>query len=253
MNLSMKGLMVRAVVSGLCLTVMPVLYGQQSSSTPIPEAAETGWRRFNFGFSVAGYPFNVLNNKDTNINTTTPAVGTYDVTTSNTYQQVGIGPAVEFAITRKFSLAAELYYHRVTYTQIATYTVGANVTTVSVATNSRLWDVPVMLRYRGLRETGTLSKIYFAAGGSLREASHIHSSTTTDYFNGTTAIDYTPVTPTEKLSKGAVVGVGLRLVDDFNIKLEPEIRYTRWFDSTFDTFSTRTRRDQIELDLALKF
>ncbi len=252
MKLSMKGLMVRAVVSGICLTSLPVLYGQQSSSTPMPEAAEKGWRRLNFGFSIAGYPFNVLNNKNANINTTNP-VGTYDVATSNTYQQVGVGPAVEFAVTRKFSLAGELFYHRVSYSQIATITVGSNVSTVTVATNARLFDLPVMLRYRGLRETGMLSKIYFAAGGVLRDASHIHTTTTTDFANGTSAVDYTPVTPTERLLKGAVVGVGLRFVDDFNIKLEPEIRYTRWFGSTFDSFSTRSRINQLELDLALKF
>lgn len=252
MTISMKGLLVRAAVSGIYLMVMPVLYGQESSSAPTPEAAQKGWRRLSFGFSIAGYPFNVLNNKDTNINTTNP-VGTYDVSTSNTYQQVGIGPALEFAVTKKFSLAAELYYHRVTYSQIATITVGTNVSTVTVATNARLFDLPVMLRYRGLRETGPLSKIYFAGGGSLRDVSHIHTTTTTDFANGTTGVDYTPVTPTEKLAKGAVVGVGFRLVDDFNIKLEPEIRYTRWFGSTFDSYSTRSRRGQLELDLALKF
>jgi hypothetical protein len=50
-----------------------------------------------------------------------------------------------------------------------------------------------------------------------------------------------------------VAGMGLRLVDDFNIKLSPELRYTRWMGATFDSESTRSRRNQLEVGIALTF
>jgi hypothetical protein len=45
----------------------------------------------------------------------------------------------------------------------------------------------------------------------------------------------------------------MRFVDDFGIKLSPELRYTRWLGATFDSNSTRSRRDEIAVGIALTF
>jgi hypothetical protein len=48
---------------------------------------------------------------------------------------------------------------------------------------------------------------------------------------------------------GATVGVGFRFVDEFNIKVTPEIRYTRWNGMTFAQDSTRSPRNQLEVGI----
>jgi hypothetical protein len=195
----------------------------------------------------------VLHNKDVNL---TPAntTATFAISTSNTYQKISYGPTLEFRLFGKFAVNGELLYHRMSYTQTTqiTDTVNGN-TGITENTRATFWDLPVMLRYRGLRESGLLSKIYFAGGGELRRATHIGTSTVTNLPNGTSTSSNVPTAPSRRDLPGAVVGVGLRLVDDFNIKLTPELRYTRWMGATFDSYSTRSGRNQVEVGIAITF
>ena len=75
----------------------------------------------------------------------------------------------------------------------------------------------------------------------------------TNNANGTTTTSNTAVKPSAKTLGGVVVGSGLRFVDDFGIKVEPELRYTRWFGRTFDEESARSSPNQIEVDVAFTF
>lgn len=250
----MKSRLGWALVCGICLMTMPAAYGQESSSTPEPEVKPTGWKRLSIGIRVAGYPFNVLSNKDVNITTTNPPA-TFAISTSNTYLQVGVGPSLEYALFGKFSLAAELFYHRLSYTKTTQITITSDdaLTGITETTSARLWDAPVLLRYRGFGESGIRSKIYATVGGELRDVAHIHSLTVTNLPNGTNLVGYAPAAPSIRNLPGAVAGVGLRLVDDFGIKVEPEVRYTHWFGDTFDSGSTRSRKEQVDISIALVF
>jgi hypothetical protein len=246
--------MVRAMVCGICLLALPSLHGQQSSSTPVPEEAPTGIRRFSFGAAVAGYPFNPLHNVTESFTDTQPSVpADYSISTVNNYLRIGVGPVVEFAVSRKFSLVGQLFYHRLDYTQTTQITQGALAEGITANSRVTFWDVPAMLRFRGVREEGVLSHLYFAGGGVFRDATSIRSSTLTQFPNGTSATSTAPIRPSTPVLGGAVVGAGMRFVDDFGIKVEPELRYTRWMGRTFDAESTRSSPNQIELDLAFTF
>lgn len=243
----------KSIFCGILLAGLPALYGQASSSSaPVPETEPTGWRRLSFGGRVNGYPFNLMHNKSVNL--TPSATVTEAISTSNNYQKISYGPSLEFRITHKFAVNGELLYHRLNYTQTnqITDTVNGN-TGITENTRASLWDLPVMLRYRGLSEGGFLSKFYFAGGGSVRRATHISTSTVTNLPNGSTTTSNVATVPSKRDLPGAVVGVGLRLVDDFNIKLTPEIRYTRWIGGTFDSASTHSSRNQLEVGIALTF
>ena len=229
----------------MCAGVVPV-YGQDSSSAKVPEEGSTGIHRLAIGFRIAGYPFNMLANHDVNV-TSADSSATYGFTTSNSYLQAGFGPSLEFAVTRRFTVSAEAFYHRLSYTMTDTATVGSDVTTVAEQTSARLYDIPVMLRYRKFEH------VYFSGGGSLRKAANVRTTNNITYPDGATSSNNNTTTPSRTNLPGAVVGVGLRFVDDFHIKVEPEIRYTRWMGETFDSESTRSRRNQIELDLAFTF
>ena len=243
----------KAMVCGISFLLAPVLYGQESSSTAAPEEAPTGIRRLSFGFRVAGYPFNPMHNKTENFTTTQTIPATYSISTANNYLKVGFGPSVEFAMTRRFTLVGEVFYHRLNFTQTTQISQGTNNSGITENTKSAFFDAPLLVRFRGLREEGVLSHMYFNAGGVMRDAADIKSNIVTNNANGTTTISNTAVKPSAKTLGGVVVGSGLRFVDDFGIKVEPELRYTRWFGRTFDEESARTSPNQIEVDVAFTF
>ncbi len=246
--------MVRAMVCGIGLLVLPGLHGQESSSTPVPEETPTGLHRFSFGAAVAGYPFNPLHNVTDTFTDTTPSVpADYSITTSNNYLRIGIGPIVAFSVTRKISLVGQLFYHRLDYTQVTQITQGALSEGITANSRATFWDVPATVRYRGLRESGVWSHLYFVAGGAFRDTTSIRSNTLINFPNGTNSTSTAPIEPSIRTVGGGVIGAGMRFVDDFGIKVEPELRYTRWVGRTYDAESTRSSLNQIELDLALTF
>jgi len=241
-----------AAIIGAYLAIAPAVYAQMSSSAPVPENGPSGWRRLSFGGRLNGYPFNVLNNKDIS---STPAntTQTQSISTTNNYLKIAFGPTLEFRLNRKFTLCGEFLYHRVNYTKTATLTDGSDTATATEQTRATFWDAPVMVRYGSLSDDGFLSKVYFAGGGAVRNVSHIRTSNLTAYPDGITASNNTPAIASTRNLPGAVLGVGLRLVDDFNIKLSPELRFTRWMGATFASDSTRSRKDELVLSIALIF
>jgi hypothetical protein len=95
--------------------------------------------------------------------------------------------------------------------------------------------------------------MYFAGGGAVRNVSHIRTSNLTTLPDGATSSDNIPAVASARNLPGAVVAVGLRFTDDFNIKVTPELRFTRWLGSTFASDSTRTRKDELVVGIALTF
>src|SRR5258708_7716165 len=229
---------------------MPAIYGQVSSSAPVPDEMPSVWRRLSFGGRVNGYPFNLLNNKDVSL---TPANTTqsWSITTSNNYLKIALGPMLELRLTRRFTRCGDFIYHRVNYTKTATVTDGVDTTGITEQTRATFWDAPVMLRYGSLRESGLMSKLYFAGGGVVRNVSHIQTSNQTNFPDGATASNNTPAVPSARNLPGNLVAMGLRLVDDFNIKVTPELRFTRWMGATFASDSTRTRKDELVVGIPL--
>jgi|SRR5579863_4879747 len=243
-----------AAVFGACLALAPAVHGQESSSAPAPEGVPSGWRRFSFGGRLNGYPFNVLDNKDVNLSPAN-SIQTWAISTTNNYLKIAFGPSLEFRLTRKFTLCGEFLYHRLDYTKTSSVTNTANTTTTTLTEQTRasFWDAPMMLRYGNLTEGGVRSKLYFTGGAIVRNVSNIQTSNQTVFPDGTTASNNIPAITSARNLPGALIGVGLRLVDDFNIKLTPELRYARWMGATFASDSTRTRRDELALGVALTF
>jgi hypothetical protein len=110
-----------------------------------------------------------------------------------------------------------------------------------------------MAHYRGLRSSGPLSWVYVAAGATLRTVTNLRSSTTITYADSTTSTSTAPAPLSRRNVLGAVIGIGFRIVDDFNIKTTPEIRYTRWSGSTFGSDSTLSPRNQLEVGIGFTF
>ena len=186
---------VAAIFFGLSVMATSALYGQSSSSAPVPEDLPTGIRRFSFGFRVAGYPFNPLKNKDENFTTSDSVPATFTIQTTNNYLKVGFGPSVEFAITRQFAVAGELFYHRLNYTKTTQITQGTLYTGITENTHATFWDVPVMLRYRIRSEEGILSHVYVAGGAALRTVSNISTNILFQHPDGTNTTSNAAIKP----------------------------------------------------------
>jgi len=241
-------------------TVAPT---EQEEEAPHPKI-----KHFSFGLRGRYLPiksFSVMANNSTQTTTLAPppAPKDWNFTTATHSPAWGGGVAGEFATGGKWTITAELMYNRLAYskqTNILWGTVDPTNTTDTrnhefhtEDTKARLFDLPVMVHYRGLASSGLFSRMYVAAGATARYVTSIKSFLYTiqpDASNSTTS---QVVSPSKRLLVGGTIGVGFRVVDDFNIKTTPEIRYTRWGGSTFSQDSTVSPRNQIEVGVAFTF
>jgi hypothetical protein len=196
--------------------------------------------------------------------TTTPApVRDWNFTTASHSTSWGVGPAIEYLVSPRLTLTAELIYSRLRYTKVTSIYWGTD--DASTTTDERtklfrnedtrgfLWDVPLLVHYRGLKSSGPLSRVFLAAGAAVRTVTNVRSSTLTTNNDLSTSTDKTTAPVSRRNVPGAVVGIGFRIVDDFHINWTPEIRYTRWAGSTFSSDSTVSPRNQLEVGMAFTF
>jgi len=240
------------------------LQGQSASSTQSIESEETpaDSRRFFVGFRVRALPLGVLGYSKLERSATTSATS-WTFTTTPKSPHLGVGPALEFNLSERLTLRTELLFHRLSYEKVTeifqgtdnpnTSTDERKKTTLTERTKASLWDVPVMLRYQGVRPSGILSKLYLSGGLAIRSAANIRTGTETVFSDSSTDYNEIPAPHSKRNLLGGVVGAGFRFVDEFNIKVTPEVRYTFWSGFTFASESTRTSRGQLEVGIALTF
>jgi hypothetical protein len=260
-----------AIIQGLFLLTVAGLQAQTPAAgdknPPAPPAAaekssEEAPRRVSFGLRVRTLPvrsFSVMDNGHT-MNTTTISKTVYDLnynTTSKSFL-LGGGVAFEAAISRRVALTAELLFNRLRYSKVTDTFSGTDDPNTSnderahkIATEdtkARLFDLPVLLHYQ-VGRSGFLTHVYLSGGATARNASSVRTTNNITNADGTLANNQTPAQVSKKTLIGATVGVGFRFIDEFNIKVTPEVRYTRWDGLTFGQDSTRSPRNQLEVGI----
>jgi hypothetical protein len=224
-------------------------------------------RRFLIGIRGREFPLGDLSvmKSQTTLSTTTTSTGPVRdwsfVTASKSSRWSG-GPVLEFVANRNWSFSIEGLYTKLRYTKVTTIAWGTNdqLTVTddrshmfrSEDTRAILWDVPVMVHHR-FADAGLFSKLYVAAGAVARVTTSLSSVTDTTYPDTSTSTSKDVPKPSKRNLLGGVVGIGFRIIDDFNINWTPEIRYTRWAGNTFSTDSTVSPRNQIEVSLGFTF
>ena len=73
-----------------------------------------------------------------------------------------------------------------------------------------------------------LSHLYLSGGATARNVSSVRTTNNITNADGTLANNQIQAPMAKRTLIGATVGVGFRFVDEFNIKVTPEVRYTRW-------------------------
>jgi hypothetical protein len=185
-------------------------------------------------------------------------------TTKAQPRRFGGGIVLQAVLTPRLTIASGLsfrllnfYTADLTYEGVDDTSTSADERTPSLketTTRAQLLDVPVLLRYYNKDHSRRGRRYFYEGGVALRYVYGVHSfGTSTDESGTETCCDETPLAPSHRLLPGFVVGAGIQFIDEFGIRLVPEVRYTHWMGRTFDTMSARSRTDQFEVGFSVTF
>jgi opacity protein-like surface antigen len=231
-------------------------------STAAEKTSEAHPQKFAIGLRARILPvraFSVMDNGQV-LNTTTVSKVNYDsnYNTVSHSLMVGGGLTLEARISRRTLVTAELLFNRLRYDKTTDVYSGTNDPTTAADershqittenTKARLFDLPVLV-HRNVRSSGWLSHFYVAGGATARLATTVRTTNNITNADATKANNQIPAGVDKRTLIGATVGAGFRFVDEFNIKVTPEVRYTRWNGMTFNQDSTRSPRNQLEVGI----
>ena len=226
----------------------------ESKSDNVKKAGPGFWSRFAVGIRARGI-YSELIYKDRTLETTTvkPAA-TNDYKTTTTVHHMGVGPSVDYVVNPRLIFTVDFLRASAQYQQTlkVTRTSDSAITTITENTRATYWDVPVTARLFKLHKWQP-RWMFVTGGGIVRFATNIKTGNEYSYPDSTTAYNETPITPAHKMIPGAVGGLGFRFIDDYRIKLVPEVRYVRWFGSTFDNLTTKSRPSGLEILVGISF
>jgi len=239
--------------------------GTSSSTSPNKtENKGTFVRRFDIGATLTVQTLSLIRGGNTTI--TNSSVLTTGYQTSNATDRVGYGISAQAAITDHFAIAVGGYLQRMGYQFTTTLTQQVpvveggvvvptqEITSTHQDTRTHTFEVPAMLRYYRKSRHTPGGRWFAELGVSWRDTTHIRSSLdSTDNAGNVTCCTFPTVSPARKTTIGYVVGAGLQFIDPFGIRVIPEVRYTRWRNEIFDSFSTRTAANQLEASFTLAY
>ncbi len=204
-----------------------------------------------FGFRVRAIPFGFFGERTvTTTNSSTDLDYSYQTTSSSPY--MGIGPAIEYLLRQNLVLGVDFLHHSAQYARTVGVTNSDDETDTTVeTTRMTYWDIPLHVQWLGPPRLPR--RMFVSIGGVYRHVGHIRTGNETTYSDGTTDYNETPVKSVRTNLFGASAGLGFRFVDQFGIKVTPEVRYTRWFGNTFSAISTRSEPGQLEAIIGLTF
>jgi len=242
--------------------------GAEQSDTKKPP------RRFSYGARLRWWTAQPFDGKGIEVGDShTDNSHAYDTTSAS--GRYALGPVVDVTLTGHLVIRAEAFFGHLQYTKVTqvytgTPTDGTLNVTYTEHTRTGYWDFPLLLRYQNSSHPATSSssstgpKFHFSlspitshafveAGGIVRRLTTVRSGNDTLDSDNSTAYNEIPTRAAHPTVEGAVVGVGLRFVDELNLKVMPEARYILWSGPTFESQSTLSRTRQLEVGLSFVF
>ena len=243
------------------MAFVPAAIGQGQDSKE--EAAKpVALKRFYFGahLSILGIP---LTRAASYTRATSSPAYKLENTGTRTGSRWGTGASVQFNFNRRFSLNMNLLHHDAGYKTDLQVTYGVdNPKTAtdersyyksSEITHADYWDLAALARiYYGPRAGGRFQR-FLDIGPAYRRMSNIRTSREITNVDASTCCSEIPATPVHKAVPGVVIGAGIQAVDDFGIKVTPEVRYTRWLWNAVDVTAARSNKNQVEFVIGVSF
>jgi hypothetical protein len=232
------------------------LLGADGESTPL--------RRLTIGIHVMYFPLPLVNGRNViTITENTNPVVQYNYSGSSTSPKWGPGIMAEYRLTDHLALAGEAHFHHVDYQMTGQIYTGYNssttggdnrpVTDTTTYSQANFYEYPLLLRYYGFWSHGWKRRIFFTGGVELRHVGKIRTGNDFTYPSGLTDYNENPATPNKVNDLGVVGGLGARLVDEFHIRIVPEMRFIRWQAPTLEGPAYASVVNQLEAGLSLSF
>jgi hypothetical protein len=245
--------MIRALIlSGLLL--VPAIQGADEKTEVT--------RRYQIGGRVQAFPLQLFTVKTVETSTTQP-IADYKYTSTTDSQRATLTPTFEFRLKPRLTIGTDFMLHHANYVEKQEIRTGKKdpnastddrkVTTITQTTKANYWELPVLVRYYGLRGSGILKRSYAIGGFGFRHIGRVRTGNEYSYADDTTDYNEAPAQPSRKNQFGAVAGFGIRFVDDFNIKVMPEVRYTRWAGFAFEGKSYKSVQNELRVGLGISF
>ena len=236
---------------------------KQEPAQPAPFFQDEPYiRRFTIGGNASILVLGLIKGGDQSESISSPPLQ-IDSKNENKGTLFGGGVTVQFFLTDRYAINADLQLRRPRYKLSTTFYEGVDnpntagddrtATFNTEDTRARYWDLPLLVRRYNESRFEDRRKWFYEVGPVFRRVTGIRSSTEQEAKGVKTCCDETPATPAHRNILGAVAGVGLVLKDDFGIKLIPEFRYTRWFGGIFNNRAAQSRRDQYEILFSITF
>ncbi|MBI1354467.1 MAG: outer membrane beta-barrel protein [Acidobacteria bacterium] len=249
------------VACSLALIPLAAQTRTRTTTTDEPKERPPVSDRFNIGFR-AGVPFVGLVSGVSSVESTSATDP--PTTTSTAIDSKGVrltlGPTFEYVATNDLTFGVDVLYRRAGYD--STISVSSQTTNDDDGellyqsfekTRLNYWDVPIMARYFPGHADPNGTRPYLLGGVALRFASGV--STTMDVVDqdGVTNTDKTPIPLANDLTFGGMVGAGVRVVDDVGIKVDFEVRFTRWNQPVIQQGAANSNQNQAEFVFGMTF
>lgn len=222
----------------------------------------SGTRRLTFGVHLQAYPLKMFKTSVQTSSTTKP-IADYTYTGSTDSPKVGFGPAVEYRITNHLSVGVEALFHRIQYKEVVEIrdlkkdpnasTDARLVTTLTETTRATTWETPFLARYYGFRERGMFARLYAVGGGSYRRTGTIRTGNEISNANSTTDYNEKAAKASKPNQMGIVGGFGIRFIDNFKLRIAPEVRVTRWQNYNLQGTSYKAVQNDIQGGIGITF
>jgi hypothetical protein len=244
---------------GLLVAVCWLGGAQRLSAQDAPDQPP---RRFVYGGRIQYFPLRLFDTSSVTASTTKP-IADYTYAGSAHTPRLEFLPSLEYHLLNHVTLGVELLFIHAEYQQITQTRTGTKdpnsstdtrvPTTLTETTRANYWQLPILARYYGIRKKGLLSRVYVAGGVEFRHVAKIRTGNETSNSDSTTAYNEIPAKAAHTNQAGAVVGLGMRFVDELGVKVSPEVRLTRWQGPAFAGTAYRSTQNQLEVGLGFSF
>ena len=255
-----------------CLFAVLLAGGTLCAQSPAPPPAPPAEkqpayvRRLSIGATLSVLSLGMMPDRtSTNVTTIPPVNAAYSTTGDRkATQRIGYGLTAQLALTGHFALSAGAFRRRFGYEFTSDVYTGLQDpnsltdtrthTVTDENTSGHYTDFPATVRYYTKDRHTPGPRAFLELGGVMRRVSGIGTAIDTTIDEGTTSCCVTtPTSPAHSSVLGYVGGFGMQFIDPFGIRVVPEVRYTRWRQDTFESLTTMTGRNQIEIMISLTF